>query len=143
MPPPIWPLPTTPILRMSSEAPPEGNQLLIGEIRRAIERTGGRIPFRDYMELSLYHPLYGYYSVPGEKTGKRGDYLTSPHVSPLFGQCLARFIGSRPVLEIGPGDGTLAAQLAGSLEYTTLERNSPLPDRFEGTILRNELLDAL
>src|SRR5438309_526596 len=143
MPPPIWPLPTTPILRMSSEAPPQGNQQLIGEIRRAIGRAGGRIPFRDYMELALYHPRYGYYSVPGEKTGKRGDYLTSPQVSPLFAQCLARFIGSGSVLEIGAGDGTLAAQLAGSFECTALERNSTLPDRFDGTILSNELLDAL
>src|SRR5438270_10133937 len=99
MPPPIWPLPTTPTFRMSSQAPPLGNQPLIAEIRQAINRAGGRIPFRDYMELALYHPLYGYYSAPGEKTGKRGDYLTSPQVSPLFGQCLARFIGSGPVLE--------------------------------------------
>jgi len=81
--------------------------------------------------------------VAGEKTGKGGDFLTSPQVSPLFGQCLGRFIGSGPVLEIGAGDGTLAAQLTGSFEYTALERNSTLPDRFEGTILSNELLDAL
>src|SRR5438105_14686929 len=96
IPPPICPLPTTPTLRMSSETPPQGNQLLIAEIRRAIERAGGRIPFRDYMELALYHPLYGYYSAPGEKTGRGGDYFTAPQLSPLFGECLARFIGSGP-----------------------------------------------
>jgi SAM-dependent MidA family methyltransferase len=159
---------------MSSEVPPEGNQLLIGEIRQAIERAGGRIPFRDYMELALYHLEHGYYSGPGEKTGKRGDYLTSPQLSPLFGQCLARFIGSGPVLELGAGDGSLAAQLAPHFDYTIVERSpdfrhrqqallqSPrpsqrerarvrepvqwldqVPEDFEGTIISNELLDAL
>jgi SAM-dependent MidA family methyltransferase len=162
MPPPIWPLPTTPILRMSSELPPEGNQLLIGEIRRAIERAGGRIPFRDYMELALYHPEYGYYCAAGEKTGKRGDYLTSPEISPLFAECLARFIGSGPVVELGAGDGTLAAQLAPRFDYTIVERSpdflarqqarlaglsvkwlDAVPAGFAGTIISNELLDAL
>jgi SAM-dependent MidA family methyltransferase len=158
---------------MSSEAPPDGNQQLIGDIRRAIERAGGRIPFRDYMELALYHPQLGYYSAPGEKTGKRGDYLTSPQLSPLFGQCLARFIGSGPVLELGAGDGSLAVQLAPKFDYTIVERSpdfrrrqqhllSPrpsqrerarvrepvrwldeFPEYFEGTVISNELLDAL
>src|SRR5438045_4493654 len=118
MPPPIWPLPTTPTFRMSSQAPPLGNELLIAEIRQAIERAGGRIPFRDYMELALYHPQHGYYCAGGEKTGKRGDFLTSPHISPLFAECLARFIGSGQVLELGAGDGTLAAQLTPRFEYT-------------------------
>jgi SAM-dependent MidA family methyltransferase len=145
---------------MSSEAPPEGNQQLIGEIRRAIERAGGRIPFRDYMELALYHPEYGYYCAPGEKTGTRGDYLTSPQISPLFAQCLARFIRGGPVLELGAGDGSLASQLAGSFDYSIIERSpdfrarqqarlqqahwlDQVPENYEGTIVSNELLDAL
>jgi len=162
---------------MSSELPPEGNQLLIGEIRRAIERAGGRIPFRDYMELALYHPEHGYYCAAGEKTGPPqadGDYLTSPQISPLFAECLARFIGSGPVLELGAGDGSLASQLAPRFDYTIVERSpdfrarqqaklSPrppqrerarervpsvrwvaeVPEGFVGTVISNELLDAL
>lgn len=146
---------------MSSEVPPEGNQLLVGEIRRAIERAGGRIPFRDYMELALYHPEHGYYCAAGDKTGKRGDYLTSPQLSPLFGQTLARFVGSGPVLELGAGDGSLAAQLSPLREYSIVERSpdfrrrqqarlgssvrwlDALPHRFEGTVVSNEVLDAL
>lgn len=146
---------------MSSQAPPLGNELLIAEIRQAIERAGGRIPFRDYMELALYHPVHGYYSAAGEKTGKRGDYLTSPEISPLFGECLARFIGSGTVLEMGAGDGALAAQLRGRFEYAILERSPDFrrrqrerlgssatwlegfPESFAGTVVSNELLDAL
>lgn len=125
------------------------------------------------MELALYHPVHGYYSSPGEKTGKRGDYLTSPQISPLFAQCLARFIGSGSVVELGAGDGTLAAELAPQFPYIILERSPdfrrrqearllPLPyegegrgeglpitwldlfpEHFQGTVISNELLDAL
>ncbi|HLY67689.1 MAG TPA: SAM-dependent methyltransferase [Chloroflexota bacterium] len=146
---------------MSSEAPPWGNQLLIEDIRRTIERAGGRIPFRDYMDLALYHPRFGYYCAPGEKTGRGGDYLTSPYLSPLFGQCLARWIVSGPVLEMGAGDGALAAELSQRFPYTIVERSPnfqarqqarlgtsvtwlpEFPSHFEGTVISNELLDAL
>lgn len=118
------------------------------------------MPFRDYMELALYHPEHGYYCAPGEKTGKAGDYLTSPQLSPLFGECLARFIGSGPVLELGAGDGALAAQLAPRFEYQIVERSpdfrarqrerapaarwlDEVPEGFDGTVVSNELLDAL
>ncbi|HEX6512317.1 MAG TPA: SAM-dependent methyltransferase [Chloroflexota bacterium] len=128
---------------MSIEPAPQGNQLLIGEIRRAIERAGGRIPFRDYMELALYHPGHGYYASGRQRVGRRGDFLTSPHVSPLFAECLARFIGSGPVLELGPGDGLLGRQLAPRFEYVAVDRGQALPDAFEATVISNELLDAL
>jgi SAM-dependent MidA family methyltransferase len=146
---------------MSSEAPPQGNQRLIGEIRRAIERAGGRISFRDYMELALYHPELGYYCAAGEKTGRGGDYVTAPQLTPLFGACIARFIHSGPVLEIGAGDGSLAAQLCELFDYTILERSpdfrrrqqallggkvrwvDEVPAGFSGTVISNELLDAL
>lgn len=146
---------------MSSEAPPEGNQHLIGEIRQAIGRAGGRISFRDYMELALYHPAYGYYSAPGEKTGRGGDYVTGPQLTPLFGECIARFVGAGAVLEMGAGDGSLAAVLSDRFDYTILERSADFRQRqqarlgnrvqwveefpagFEGMVISNELLDAL
>ncbi len=153
---------------MSSKAPRQRNELLAGEIRRAIGRAGGRIPFRDYMELALYHPTLGYYSAPGTKTGKAGDYRTSPELSPLFGQTLRRWLeeqfaagAPRRVLEIGAGSGHLAAELGDGLEYLILERSDDfrrrqrellgeraawvdaVPQGFAGVVLSNELLDAL
>src|SRR5436190_1482821 len=106
MPPPIWPLPTTPTFLMSSALPPESNPQLVAAIRERIAAAGGSISFRDYMELALYLPIHGYYSSPGVKTGKRGDYLTSPDLTPLFGRCIARYLrshGISRVLEIGAG----------------------------------------
>jgi len=50
----------------------------------------GQIPFAEFMEGVLYHPREGYYFSPREKIGPEGDYYTSPHVHPAFGQLLAR-----------------------------------------------------
>jgi SAM-dependent MidA family methyltransferase len=89
-------------------------------LRRAILhriRRMGRITFREFMDLSLYHPQYGYYCSNEEKIGKEGDYYTSPCVHPIFGRMIARQIhqmwvlmGRRAhfrVVEFGSGKGLL------------------------------------
>src|SRR5258707_270279 len=50
----------------------------------------GPISFHDFMEMSLYYPGYGYYSTARDKVGKSGDFYTSPCVSSLFGEMIAR-----------------------------------------------------
>jgi SAM-dependent MidA family methyltransferase len=67
------------------------------------------------MELALYGE-HGFYTTG--RAGRRGDFLTSPEVGPLFGVVLARFLDHefdrlrRPdpftVVEAGAGPGTLA-----------------------------------
>jgi SAM-dependent MidA family methyltransferase len=67
------------------------------------------------MERALYGSE-GFYSVTG-RAGRRGDFLTSPEVGPLFGAVVARFLDSewnrlgRPdpfvVVDAGAGPGTL------------------------------------
>ncbi len=68
------------------------------------------------MELALYGP-HGFYSASGQ-AGRRGDFLTSPEVGPLFGAVVARVLDAewerlgRPdeftVVDAGAGPGTLA-----------------------------------
>ena len=148
---------------MSSQVPPPRNVLLAAEIRRVIEQAGGRITFRDFMELALYHPLYGYYMSAGVKTGKSGDYLTSPELTPLFGRTIGRFLARhsiKNVLEFGAGAGGLTAALADTFTCSIVERSddfrqrqrlrlpavtwlSEVPEGFEGAVLTNEILDAL
>uniref|UniRef100_A0A7V4JQL2 SAM-dependent methyltransferase n=1 Tax=Thermodesulfobacterium geofontis TaxID=1295609 RepID=A0A7V4JQL2_9BACT len=80
--------------------------------------------FEKYMELSLYHPEYGYYA-RGMLPGKKGDYITSPCVNKIFGATLARqiiemyeILGEREdflIVEAGAGQGFLASDI---LEYT-------------------------
>ena len=142
-------------------------------IRAAIEARGP-IPFSEFMELALYGPG-GFYEQP-PVGGEGGHFVTSPHVHPVFGKLLAgaiaeawRHLGSpRPlhVVEIGAGDGTLAAQLLGELhgevpiEYVAIERSpgareklrdlpgvrveaslEVLPQGLTGFVVANELLD--
>jgi NADH dehydrogenase [ubiquinone] 1 alpha subcomplex assembly factor 7 len=85
---------------------------------RAEIAASGPIGFDRFMALALYSPG-GFYEDP--PVGPGGDFVTSPHVHPVFGELLARGMRElwehlgRPdpfrLLEIGAGDGTLARQL--------------------------------
>lgn len=89
---------------------------LEAEIRRIIE-TDGPISVVDYMRLCLGHPRFGYY-VTRDPLGSRGDFITAPEVSQMFGELIGAWaatvwqqMGSREVrlIELGPGRGTLMA----------------------------------
>lgn len=116
-----------------------GNPRLVRAIVE--EMDGGAISFERFMELALYHPEHGYYRAPG-RIGPGGDYLTSPHVHPMFGWAVAGWLqevwrrlgepGSFTVFEPGAGDGRLAASIldwaagrderfAAALRYIALE----------------------
>ncbi len=59
------------------------------ELRARIAQCGP-VPFREFMEAALYHPLHGYYSSVRATIGRRGDFFTNVSVGPLFGRLLAR-----------------------------------------------------
>lgn len=82
-------------------------------------RTSGPLRFDRYLDLALYGPNGFYRS--GGVAGRRGDFLTSPEVGPLFGTVLARALDrwwdglGRPdpftVIDAGAGPGTLARSI--------------------------------
>ena len=88
-------------------------------LRAAIAAAGGSIPFAHFMQLALYGDG-GFYSGSG-RAGRRGDFLTSPEVGPLFGQVLAQAIDNVwrklgcpdgfQIVEVGAGPGTLARSI--------------------------------
>ncbi|MCU7810016.1 MAG: SAM-dependent methyltransferase, partial [Candidatus Thiodiazotropha sp. (ex Notomyrtea botanica)] len=63
---------------------------LLKQVKRAIDQSQAGIPFDRFMEMALYAPGLGYYVAGSRKFGEDGDFITSPEVSPLFAQCLAR-----------------------------------------------------
>lgn len=89
-------------------------------IAAELRAEGGSVPFRRFMELALYGD-HGFYTTHGS-AGRRGDFLTSPEVGPLFGAVLARALDAwwdelgQPdgftVVEYGAGPGTLARTIA-------------------------------
>ena len=52
---------------------------------RAIIETEGPMTVSDYMRLCLTHPRHGYY-VTRDPLGGRGDFVTAPEVSQMFGE---------------------------------------------------------
>ena len=90
---------------------------MTAEIRREIAASGP-IPFEQFMELALYGVDGFYTKVDGGSAGRRGDFITSPEVGPLFGAVVARYLDAewkrigRPdvftVVDAGAGPGTLA-----------------------------------
>ncbi len=91
-------------------------------IDRQIIETGP-LPLSVYMQLCLTHPVHGYYHRP-TPIGRQGDFVTAPEISQIFGETLGVFValvarqvpGDRfDLVELGPGRGTLVADLWRSL----------------------------
>ncbi len=86
--------------------------------------AGGPIPFEEFMAASLYDPAGGFFTGSVLRSEKAGDFLTSPEVSPLFGESLAAFVrgeadrigAAEPaVVEAGAGSGSLLRPLLDAL----------------------------
>ena len=116
-------------------------------------RNTGPVSFHDYMEMCLYYPEAGYYTSPGNKIGKNGDFYTSSYVSPIFGAMIARqleemwkILGEKKftIIEYGAGTGFLAHDILNylrnnckfyeQLQYCIIEK-SPVMREMEKTIL--------
>ncbi len=82
------------------------------------------------MELALYHKKFGYYRSPLQKFGAKGDFITAPETSNLFGytlalQCQQIINNKNCILEFGAGSGLLASQI-----LFELNRLDNLPDKY-------------
>jgi NADH dehydrogenase [ubiquinone] 1 alpha subcomplex assembly factor 7 len=85
------------------------------EIRRRIT-AAGPMPVGEYMALCLSDPDYGYYTTR-DPLGTRGDFITAPEISQMFGELLGLWMAAvwkqmgAPenirIIELGPGRGTL------------------------------------
>lgn len=98
------------------------------------------VPFDRFMAEALYGPS-GFYT-SGGRAGRRGDFITSPEVGPLFGAVVARFLDAEwrrigepdefVVVDAGAGPGTLArgvvaasADCSSALRYVAVDVSDP------------------
>ena len=98
------------------------------EITAEIITKNGPISFHDFMEMALYFPGLGYYSSPSEKFGTKGDYYTSPCLTPVFGEMVGkqieemwRFTGEEKftIVEFGSGNGFLCSDILHHFKFNT------------------------
>ncbi len=98
------------------------------------------MPYADLVNLALYDPDYGFY-MRGGRAGRRGDFITSPEVGPLFGHVVSRAIDAEwdrlgqpddfVVVEVGAGPGSLARSILAAsprcgecLRYLAVEQSA-------------------
>lgn len=143
----------------------------VADLRSAEQAAGRPLRFDEYLQIALYGD-HGFYQ-SGGAAGRRGDFLTSAEVGPLFGAVLANWIDheyhrlGEPddfiVVECGAGPGTLARSILlaapqWSGRYVAVEVSSAQRERhphgvqsvasmplgpITGVIIANELLDNL
>src|ERR1700758_5449318 len=124
----------------------------------------GDLAFRDFMEVALYHPEFGYYARRAQRVGKTGDFVTSPALSPVFSFTLEKVIreflsriddAPTSIVDMGCGDGSLIHSLYGPHRFG-VDRFPPAADDVTFTndlasvprndaqfVICNELFDAL
>ena len=115
-------------------------------ISKSIKDNNNPIGFDVFMDLALYHQEFGYYRSNKTIFGHRGDFITSPEVSDLFGFSLAKqckqILNGGNILEFGAGSGILAVQILFELgrmeslpkKYFIIELSSQLRQTQKETI---------
>jgi SAM-dependent MidA family methyltransferase len=93
-----------------------------------LQAAGGAVPFRTYMQWVLHDPAHGAYGAGRLRIGPTGDFATAPSLGPDFAalllpqlvEWLQALDAADPgtalaLVETGPGEGSLAADLAAGL----------------------------
>ena len=86
--------------------------------------TESPITFEEFMRRALHDPQRGYYARRITGVGRRGDFTTAPMLSAAPATAIAAWAANamhasncHNLLEIGPGDGTLAAAVMNHLPW--------------------------
>lgn len=91
-----------------------------------LQQAGGVVPFRQFMDWALNDTAHGYYGAGQARIGPSGDFATSPSLGSDFADLLARQLvrwiehlpsGPLTLVEVGPGNGDLSADLIEALRH--------------------------
>lgn len=97
-------------------------------------KTKGPINLYEYMNICLYDKAYGYYTTKEHIFGAKGDFITSPEISQMFGEIIGiwifkviegfKFPDKIDIVEIGAGRGFMMSDIIRTL--ITFKRNHEL-----------------
>ena len=110
---------------------PAAHPVSLGDwLRRSIAEAGP-MPVDHFMEACLLHPEFGYYRTQ-TAIGAAGDFITAPEISQVFGELIGvwaaacwQAMGAPErwrLIELGPGRGTLMADLLRALNVLPAAR---------------------
>ena len=93
-------------------------------LQQRLEKNGNRVPFSTFMDWALHDPVHGAYGAGQLRVGKDGDFVTSPSLGEDFSALLIHQLSDwlgclaarhpdslLSVVDVGPGEGDLIAQL--------------------------------
>ena len=97
-------------------------------------KSKGKINLYEYMNICLYDRDYGYYTTKEHIFGAKGDFITSPEISQMFGEIIGiwvfkiiegfKFPEKIDIVEIGAGRGFMMSDIIRTL--LTFKRNHEL-----------------
>ncbi|RZP27977.1 SAM-dependent methyltransferase, partial [bacterium] len=99
----------------------------LSEVIRQRIRREGPLPFATYADLALYHPEFGYYTRADQRSGRRGDFITSVDFGTSLGTLLAaqcsemwKHLDSEhfDLVEAGAGNGRLSRCILDAISCT-------------------------
>ncbi|MEM8550106.1 MAG: SAM-dependent methyltransferase [Verrucomicrobiota bacterium] len=115
----------------------------------------GRLSFRDFSEIALYNPEYGYYSRKGKRVGRtqEADFYTAASLGDVYMRLVQASIGNLlegdsqdyALIELGaePEGGALQGLAGEFASYRAIGHRDQLEVPAKAVLFANELLDAL
>ena len=87
----------------------------------------------DFMQEAMFNPLYGYYQTKNP-FGKKGDFITAPKISQIFGELIAAYFlnfilnekEEVSLVEMGAGCGTLFKDILITFDKITKKLNKTI-----------------
>lgn len=137
-------------------------EIQLSEIIKKKIKEQGPVSFHDFMEMALYYPELGYYTSSSDKIGKRGDYYTSPYLTNVFGNTVAKQLeemwlltGKKDftIVEYGAGMGLLSIDILkrlklnksffDSVKYCIIEKSEAMRQKAKKIIDHNLLNEKI
>ncbi|GMQ94018.1 MAG: SAM-dependent methyltransferase [Acidimicrobiia bacterium] len=81
-------------------------------------KSDGPMPFDEYMEMCLYDPDDGFFAAGPVRSGRKGDFVTSPEISWALGVPVGEWVDANVpsaeavLVEVGAGAGSLLGEVA-------------------------------
>tara|TARA_B100000427_G_scaffold328182_1_gene340669 strand:- start:2175 stop:3308 length:1134 start_codon:yes stop_codon:yes gene_type:complete len=95
-------------------------------------KKSGKLRFSEFMNDALYNIDFGYYTSKETIFGEKGDFITTPVTSSLFGECLSqefininKSLNESSILELGGGDASLLISI-----LKILQKKNSLPEKY-------------